>query len=216
MSQSSRPRGIFVSAHGRDAFTERLGITGRSGGVVSLEGNGGCSEGKGRKGASGERCLLPSQGDKRQHPRRLPESFKAVFRFPAAGFRNLPEIGRTSVRDSVRAVTVTPTDSGPRRTSYGGTLRLWDMESGQLLRMLVGHGSWVTAVGITPDGRLAVSGSGDSTLRISDLKSRKELRSFYTRCQNLLLRCCGKRRDDYWRRQLRLSALSRLEQKAVC
>ena len=42
--------------------------------------------------------------------------------------------------------------------------------------VLMGHSNWVYAVAVTPDGRRAVSASGDRTLRVWDLGSGKELR----------------------------------------
>jgi WD40 repeat protein len=40
---------------------------------------------------------------------------------------------------------------------------------------LPGHTDWVNAVALTPDGRRAVSGSNDTTLRVWDLRDGKEL-----------------------------------------
>ena len=37
--------------------------------------------------------------------------------------------------------------------------------------VLEGHSDWVNVVGITPDGRIAVSGSRDKTLRVWDLEA---------------------------------------------
>ncbi len=45
-----------------------------------------------------------------------------------------------------------------------------------LLRTLAGHLAAVEAVAITPDGRYAVSGSIDHTLRIWELASGREVR----------------------------------------
>ncbi|MEH2374809.1 WD40 repeat domain-containing protein [Nostoc sp.] len=46
---------------------------------------------------------------------------------------------------------------------------------GNLLRTLTGHNSWVSAVAIAPDGKTAVSGSGDNTLKLWDLETGKEI-----------------------------------------
>ena len=56
-------------------------------------------------------------------------------------------------------------------------LRVWDLESGQLLRTLTGHTDWVNAVAITPDGRRAISASSDHTLRVWDLGSGQSVRT---------------------------------------
>lgn len=46
-----------------------------------------------------------------------------------------------------------------------------------LVRTLSGHSSWVNAVAVTPDGRQAVSGAGDNTLRVWDLTSGETVRT---------------------------------------
>ena len=46
-----------------------------------------------------------------------------------------------------------------------------------LLRTLEGHSDKVWSVSVTPDGRRAVSGSGDKTLRVWDLESGRCLRT---------------------------------------
>jgi len=52
-----------------------------------------------------------------------------------------------------------------------------DQPGGPLLRTLRGHSHDVTCVAISPDGRLAVSGSRDKTLKVWDLSSGRELRT---------------------------------------
>jgi len=50
--------------------------------------------------------------------------------------------------------------------------------SGHELRSFTGHASYVSSVAFSPDGKLALSGSGDSTLRLWDVAGGLELRSF--------------------------------------
>jgi WD40 repeat protein len=40
---------------------------------------------------------------------------------------------------------------------------MWNLETGQTVRVLEGHTYWVTGIAITPDGRRAVSASRDKT-----------------------------------------------------
>ncbi len=54
---------------------------------------------------------------------------------------------------------------------------MWDLESGRCLRTLEGHSVGVGSVSVTPDGRRAVSGSWDKTLRVWDLESGRCLRT---------------------------------------
>ena len=57
-----------------------------------------------------------------------------------------------------------------------GTLRVWDLESGQTLHTLEGHTDRVSAVAVV-DGRRAVSASDDGTLRVWDLESGQTLKT---------------------------------------
>jgi WD40 repeat protein len=49
---------------------------------------------------------------------------------------------------------------------------------GPLIRTFEGHMCWVHAVALTPDGRCAVSGSGDGTLRVWHLRGSRPARIF--------------------------------------
>jgi WD40 repeat protein len=89
--------------------------------------------------------------------------------------------------DGVHAVVVTC--DGCRIVSAGGsspssgrqydcTLRVWNLESGQMLSTLEGHTSSVTTVAVTPDGCRVISGSHrDETLRVWALESGRTLRT---------------------------------------
>ena len=58
------------------------------------------------------------------------------------------------------------------------TLRVWDLNTGQLLKTLEGHTSRVNAVAITHDGRRAISASADGTIRIWNLRNGQPLKTF--------------------------------------
>ena len=55
-------------------------------------------------------------------------------------------------------------------------MRLWDLETGENLRTLLGDTGEVTAVAMLADGRRALSGSDNTTLRLWDLKTGETLR----------------------------------------
>jgi len=55
--------------------------------------------------------------------------------------------------------------------SYDGTVQLWQVTDGKLLRTLKGHTDNVTSVAFSPDGVLLVSGSPDATVRLWGVKS---------------------------------------------
>lgn len=50
-------------------------------------------------------------------------------------------------------------------------IRVWNVETGQLERVLDGHHGDVNALAVTSDGRLLISASGDDTLAVWDLAS---------------------------------------------
>ena len=53
------------------------------------------------------------------------------------------------------------------------TLKLWDLADGRCLRSLEGHTSYVNSVALSPDGRFALSGSDDRTLKLWALPTER-------------------------------------------
>ena len=54
-----------------------------------------------------------------------------------------------------------------------GTVRLWDVATGQLQRILRGHDGDVNYVAFSPDGRSLATGGDDGTVRLWDAASGK-------------------------------------------
>ena len=65
-------------------------------------------------------------------------------------------------------------------SGYAGSLSLWDLETGEQVRHLSGHGrdAIVYSIDFSPDGRFAVTGANDGTARVWDLSTGDELRRF--------------------------------------
>jgi WD40 repeat protein len=59
-----------------------------------------------------------------------------------------------------------------------GESRLWDVQTGEDLRVFQGHEDGVTSVAFSPDGRTALSGSWDTTLRLWEVATGEQVRIF--------------------------------------
>lgn len=89
---------------------------------------------------------------------------------------------RLQVLDSggMRLQSVAISPDGRRALGGGadGILRLWDMDSGNLLRSFgISQGPLIYGVAFLPDGKRAVSAGGDAALRLWDVDTGAEIRS---------------------------------------
>ena len=78
----------------------------------------------------------------------------------------------------INAVDLTPDGCRALSGSYDRTLKLWDLQTGELVHSFVGHTDTIYSVALTPDNRHAVSGAGDRTLRLWDLQTGQLLHTF--------------------------------------
>ena len=78
---------------------------------------------------------------------------------------------------AVYSVVVSPDGKHAVSGSVCGTLKIWDLSTGNVIRTLEGDMS-VGAVAIFPDGKHVISGSWDDTLKIWDLSTGIEVTSF--------------------------------------
>ena len=77
----------------------------------------------------------------------------------------------------VTAVALFPDGERALSASDDDTLKLWDLETGQMLKALEGHSSSVTDVALFPDGRRALSASWDKTLKLWNLETGQVLKT---------------------------------------
>ena len=66
----------------------------------------------------------------------------------------------------VTCVAATPDGRRAASGGFGGTVRLWDLATGECLKVLNCASDWVDGVGVTADGSLVVSLSSDRALRV--------------------------------------------------
>jgi WD40 repeat protein len=92
---------------------------------------------------------------------------------PGAGRQPLVEVDR--FLDDARAVAefaaFSPDGRRVLACSADETIRLWDGESGRLIRRVERHGGHLLSVAFSPEGRRALSGGQDRVVRLWDLDS---------------------------------------------
>lgn len=59
----------------------------------------------------------------------------------------------------------------PKADDVNKILLIWDVDSGKCIQELKGHENWISSTAITPDGKIAISGSDDHTVRIWNVES---------------------------------------------
>jgi WD40 repeat protein len=70
--------------------------------------------------------------------------------------------------DWIRSLAFSPDGKTLLSSSNDKTVRLWDVQTGQLLHLLTGHRDRVKCAGISPDGQILLSGSTDATVKAWD------------------------------------------------
>jgi WD40 repeat protein/class 3 adenylate cyclase len=79
--------------------------------------------------------------------------------------------------NAVTGVSFGPDGRTAISASEDKTLKLWDVQSGTVIRTLEGHEGGVCCVALSPDGRTALSGGEDNTLKLWDLQTGKPIRT---------------------------------------
>ncbi len=74
----------------------------------------------------------------------------------------------------VRSLALTSDGNRLLSSADDGTIRVWSLDTCDLLRVLTGHAGSVDVIAVTPDGKVCISGSRDKTLRVWDLETGAE------------------------------------------
>jgi WD40 repeat protein len=95
--------------------------------------------------------------------------------------------------EEVRTIVLSPDGKKVASGSWDGAVKLWNVDTGKVIKTWTGHTAKVASVNWSPDGGRVVSGSSDGTFRVWDVESgkwsnqRREIRVGWlllTRCQD--------------------------------
>ena len=110
---------------------------------------------------------------------------------------NLKLVRALECPDAVVSAAFSPDGRFAITGTMDNTLQLWDVKSGQRLRVFEGHTSEIKSVAFSPNGRFALSASADSTAILWELDWDYEFPSIDTPAtevvpiiQNFLSLCC--------------------------
>jgi WD40 repeat protein len=129
-------------------------------------------------------------------------ALRAVRSGPPARRTRAPQAAQDLTSEPVTYLSVRLSADGRLALTgggYRGTVRLWDLRSGQCRKTLDGHGERVDAIDLTPDGHFAVSAGADETVRFWDLTTGQCLRHISARADRVRLSAGG--RIAVWGRQ---------------
>ncbi len=77
----------------------------------------------------------------------------------------------------VTSVTISPNGQTVASGSLDDKIKVWNLQTGELLQTLSGHSKAVNTVAISPNGQILVSGGDDRTIKIWNLLTGSQLRT---------------------------------------
>lgn len=80
-------------------------------------------------------------------------------------------------KGSVNDVSITPNEKYVVSGSDDCTVRIWNIETGENIKIMRGHKDHITSVAVMPNGKHIVSGSKDRTVCIWDIETGKNIRT---------------------------------------
>jgi WD40 repeat protein len=94
-------------------------------------------------------------------------------------------VHRLDHRGGATAVAFEPAGEWVVSGGYDGVLRMWDMQSGRLIRELEGHSGTAWSIDVSPDGERIASGGEDRTVRVWRAADGNLLRRFAGHALNI-------------------------------
>ena len=77
--------------------------------------------------------------------------------------------------DTVSQIKYSPDGKFIASASWDTTIKLWDVESGNLINTLQGHKSGINSIAFSNDGQTLISGSEDKTIKLWSLEDKPKL-----------------------------------------
>lgn len=111
---------------------------------------------------------------------------RSMVQFPfeiPAGQNSIPGLGNPILAKTfldtapVWSVVVSPDKQTVIGSGANQTIKVWNLETGKVLKTLSGHRDVVRSLVLVPDGKTLMSGSGDRTLKIWDLQTNRVIQT---------------------------------------
>ena len=105
------------------------------------------------------------------------DRYRSAFNKPAVLAARLSNSGRMTHDNTIISVAVNPGGTRIAAVSHDKLIKLWDLESGKLLRTITNIAGYTNAISFSPDGRRLIHGAEDKTIRIWDAETGGAVRT---------------------------------------